>query len=712
MDTFAKSPSCDDLKACLWEWKDLSRALKEMGRRLSLLVRPVASFVDEGFDEKTDSIDRWIELNAEYLGVEVEEKDASFENLEAVLGSITTGLIEITVQGRHGFLTLLNGRGKVLQFLGRDGTVHKMAIEQILELLLKATGSSFFSEVDGILDAAKIPVGRRCLRVNAFFKGCAAPVHIHGIWEVRLPAGATFWRQMGNLKLPRRLCAFLSLYLLKYILWLGGWWLIGQSALDGRMDRAWVVAWLLLQLTLIPLDLLSNWMLGIFTLSISALLKRRLLAGTLRLEPEEVRLDGTGQHLSRIMESEALESNLLSGAFLALLGIIDLLFAGIVLSQGANGIILTILLAVWMTVCLIVLWSRYKVHRKLTDHRVVMGHDLVDKIVGHRTRLAQEITPGRHLEEDEQLEHYLGLSRQYDRSATRCSVLIPGGWTLLSLAGLAVGLTHNTSYSLAVSLGGILLGTQALNKLASGFGDLASAWVAWGRIAPIFKAAGRPGMAVSPAAMTASSAKQATPLIEAHELTFQYGNRAQKAIDKCDLKICPGDRILLEGPSGGGKSTLASLLGGLRSPTDGLLLSQGLDRQTIGTSGWHQRVAVAPQFHENYVFNDTMAFNLLTARGWPPRDQDLEEAEELCRQLGLGALLDQMPAGLSEMLGESGWQLSHGERSRLFIARALLQGAELVVIDEALASLDPPILHSTVQVMSNWAQSILVIAHP
>ena len=48
-----------------------------------------------------------------------------------------------------------------------------------------------------------------------------------------------------------------------------------------------------------------------------------------------------------------------------------------------------------------------------------------------------------------------------------------------------------------------------------------------------------------------------------------------------------------------------------------------------------------------------------------------------------------MPAGLLQMVGESGWQLSHGEKSRLYIARALLQGAELVVLDESFAALDP-----------------------
>ena len=51
--------------------------------------------------------------------------------------------------------------------------------------------------------------------------------------------------------------------------------------------------------------------------------------------------------------------------------------------------------------------------------------------------------------------------------------------------------------------------------------------------------------------------------------------------------------------------------------------------------------------------------------------------------------MERMPAGLLQMVGETGWQLSHGERSRLYIARALLQDAELVVLDESFAALDP-----------------------
>src|SRR6185436_13791264 len=105
---------------------------------------------------------------------------------------------------------------------------------------------------------------------------------------------------------------------------------------------------------------------------------------------------------------------------------------------------------------------------------------------------------------------------------------------------------------------------------------------------------------------------------------------------------------------------------GMRLPDSGLLLLNGLDRQTLGLDGWRRRVVAAPQFHENHVLTETFSFNLLMGRRWPPRREDLEEAAAVCNELGLGALLERMPAGFDQIVGESGWQLSHGERSRLF----------------------------------------------
>jgi ABC-type transport system involved in cytochrome bd biosynthesis fused ATPase/permease subunit len=112
------------------------------------------------------------------------------------------------------------------------------------------------------------------------------------------------------------------------------------------------------------------------------------------------------------------------------------------------------------------------------------------------------------------------------------------------------------------------------------------------------------------------------------------------------------------------------------------------------------------------VLTGTFAFNLLMGRRWPARPDDLRLAEEICRELGLGDLLDRMPAGMQQMVGETGWRLSHGERSRLFMARALLQGADLVVLDESFAALDPQTLGHALRCVLKRAPTLLVIAHP
>jgi ABC-type multidrug transport system fused ATPase/permease subunit len=93
------------------------------------------------------------------------------------------------------------------------------------------------------------------------------------------------------------------------------------------------------------------------------------------------------------------------------------------------------------------------------------------------------------------------------------------------------------------------------------------------------------------------------------------------------------------------------------------------------------------------------------------RQADLDEAEVICQELGLADLLARMPAGMLQMVGETGWQLSHGERSRLYIARALLQNAEVVVLDESFAALDPENLQRAVECVLKRAKSLLVIAH-
>jgi ATP-binding cassette subfamily B protein len=84
----------------------------------------------------------------------------------------------------------------------------------------------------------------------------------------------------------------------------------------------------------------------------------------------------------------------------------------------------------------------------------------------------------------------------------------------------------------------------------------------------------------------------------------------------------------------------------------------------------------------------------------------------VCDELGLSELIAKMPAGLDQMLGDSGWRLSHGERSRLFIARALLQRGEVIVLDESFAALDPETAALCLRCALARAPALVVIAHP
>jgi ATP-binding cassette subfamily B protein len=112
------------------------------------------------------------------------------------------------------------------------------------------------------------------------------------------------------------------------------------------------------------------------------------------------------------------------------------------------------------------------------------------------------------------------------------------------------------------------------------------------------------------------------------------------------------------------------------------------------------------------VFTGTLAFNLLMGRRWPPEPEDVQEAEAMCEILGLGPLLARMPSRMEQNIGETGWQLSHGERSRMYMARALLQNGQVLILDESFAALDPETLLDCLRCVLERVPTLLVIAHP
>jgi len=390
-----------------------------------------------------------------------------------------------------------------------------------------------------------------------------------------------------------------------------------------------------------------------------------------------------------------------------------------VLALGAADRLAALLLLGWIAVSLALGRRYWRRRTSWTNTRLEITDDIVEQMVGHRTRLAQQPRERWHQGEDESLERYIEMSRTMDRDGAFLMAVVPRGWLVMGLLGLTPGFVTGSASTaeLAMGLGGIVLAYQALQKLATSLWHLAGATIAWKQAAPLFDAAARPKQIRSPAFALSISASEnhasssAVPVIQAHDLVFGYRGRGEFVLQHADLTVYRGDRILIEGPSGSGKSTLMALLAGLRFPESGLILLNGLDRETLGSEAWRRRIAAAPQFHENHVLTGTFAFNLLMGRNWPPTASDLADGEVICRELGLGQLLDTMPAGLLQIIGETGWRLSHGECSRLYIARALLQKADVVILDESFGALDPQTRTSALECVMKRVSTLIVIAH-
>jgi ATP-binding cassette subfamily B protein len=200
-------------------------------------------------------------------------------------------------------------------------------------------------------------------------------------------------------------------------------------------------------------------------------------------------------------------------------------------------------------------------------------------------------------------------------------------------------------------------------------------------------------------------------LLEARDLVLELPGRQRPILAGACLDIRGGDRVVLDGLSGAGKSTLAAVIAAQRPADGGLLLLGGLDQATLGQQAWRRRVVAVPQLHANHLFAETLAFNLLLGRGWPPSARDLADAYALCHDLGLGPLLDRLPAGLEQRVGDAGWHLSDGECSRVCLARAMLQDCDLLILDECLAALDAESRLAVLGVVSRRANALMLIAH-
>jgi ATP-binding cassette subfamily C protein CydD len=188
---------------------------------------------------------------------------------------------------------------------------------------------------------------------------------------------------------------------------------------------------------------------------------------------------------------------------------------------------------------------------------------------------------------------------------------------------------------------------------------------------------------------------------------YAYDDGERPALQGISFVMKPGETVALVGGSGSGKSTIASLLLAFMCPDKGNILINGVDLAYIKIEDWLSQVAFVPQ--APHLFYNSVADNIRLGR----ESATLAEVIEAAKNAGAHEFIMNLPAGYDTLVGEGGHGLSGGQGKRLAIARAFLQNAPFLLLDEATAGLDPQSEAVIDEALSRLMQerTVLIIAH-
>lgn len=202
--------------------------------------------------------------------------------------------------------------------------------------------------------------------------------------------------------------------------------------------------------------------------------------------------------------------------------------------------------------------------------------------------------------------------------------------------------------------------------------------------------------------------KKFTQTIHFENVTFRYPNAPEGfQLDNMTLEVKAGQIVALVGPSGAGKSTLASLLPRFYDPTSGVIKIDGIDVRDLKLNSLRGKISIVAQ--DTFLFNTTLAANIGYGR---PGASDEEIREAAKNALAL-EFIEQLPDGFQTLIGERGARLSGGQRQRIAIARALLENAPILILDEATSHLDTESEVLVQKALANLIEgrTVIVIAH-
>ena len=270
-------------------------------------------------------------------------------------------------------------------------------------------------------------------------------------------------------------------------------------------------------------------------------------------------------------------------------------------------------------------------------------------------------------------------------------LLIPGAYSGGDFAGFITNFAFYAIFSAVIS--------TALARVMFAASGTMLAKTAMGRIDQVMSA---PVMEVSDHPQEPKDNS-----IEFKDVSFTYDGADSPALSHVSFSVAPGQTVALVGPSGGGKTTAASLIPRFWDVTDGQVSVGGVNVKNIDPHVLMDKIAFV--FQNSRLFKASILENVRAARP----DASREEVEKALQAARCEDIIEKLPDGIDTVLGSEGTYLSGGEQQRISLARAILKDAQIVVLDEATAFADPEneMLIQKALINLTEGRTVVMIAH-
>lgn len=331
---------------------------------------------------------------------------------------------------------------------------------------------------------------------------------------------------------------------------------------------------------------------------------------------------------------------------------------------------------------------------RVFGRRLRSAYRVTRRKVAEATAVVEESVAGAEVikafgRERDIVESFRGVSAETAGAYVRVAKLMGVFWpsmdlaTALSTAAVVVYGAYLVGAG-AVSIGMVVAFIQYVNRMSrpitqfiNMYDSLQAALAAAERIYGVLDSE-----EVEADAQGAVELREVRGRVELEDVWFAY-EPGKPVLRGVTFRVEPGETVALVGRTGAGKTTIANLIMRFYTPQEGSVRVDRVDVREVRLASLRSRIAYVPQ--ETYLFPGTVMDNIRLGR---PGASD-EEVAEVCRALGIHPFIERLPRGYLTDAGEAGKRLSTGEKQLIAIARAMLKDPAIVILDEALSSVDP-----------------------